>query len=250
MPKRLISGRYICTVCQMLVWLRRQTINSDCIPLGQSTDSCNCKDILFSSFIQEASHQVLTLCWSPDHVVLCFRVSRVVGMCDCDARWCVWLFRDGIGIPAGPETWEALLCSAPLRLPVCKWKRQPREKWKWRRGGLFGQRLSWYFLGGGWYLRLENCEVMRLGSEKWDFWKRRGRKKTMETAKYQEPFRVSPSSLSLKVIFISMVSHLLLWSCHHYQGKDIAKYREPFRVSPTLQWHLSPSSGPFFARPL
>ena len=41
---------------------------------------------------------------------------------------------------------------------------------------------------------------MRLGAEKWDFWKRRGRKKTMETAKYQEPFRVSPSSLSLKVI--------------------------------------------------
>ena len=91
---------------------------------------------------------------------------------------------------------------------------------------------------------------MRLGSEKWDFWKRRGRKKTMETAKYQEPFRVSPSSLSLKAIFISMVSHLLLWSCHHYQGKDIAKYREPFRVSPTLQWHLSPPSGTFFARPL
>ena len=87
---------------------------------------------------------------------------------------------------------------------------------------------------------------MRLGSEKWDFWKRRGRKKTMETAKYQEPFRVSPSSLSLKVIFISMVCHLLLWSCHHYQGKDIAKYREPFRVSPTLQWHLSPPSGTFF----
>ena len=120
-----------------------------------------------------------------------------------------------------------------VSLCVCEWKRQPREKWKWRRGGLFGQRLSWYFLGGGWYLRLENCEVMRLGAEKWVFWKRGGRKKTMETAKYQEPFRVSPSSLSLKVIFISMVCHLLFWSCHHYQGKDIAKYREPFRVSPT-----------------
>ena len=114
-----LRGRYICTVCQMLLWLRRQTINSDCILLSQSTDSCNCKDILFSSFTQEPSYQVITLCWSPDHVVLCFRVSQGVGMCDCDARWCVWLFRDGIGIPAGAETWEALLCSAPLRLSLC-----------------------------------------------------------------------------------------------------------------------------------
>ena len=119
--EKINNLRYICTVCQLLLWLRRQTINSDCILLGQSTDSCNCKDILFSSFIQEASYQLISSCWSPDHVVLCFRVSRVVGMCDCDARWCVWLFRDGIGIPAGPETWEALLCSAPLRLPLCVW---------------------------------------------------------------------------------------------------------------------------------
>ena len=170
-------------------------------------------------------------------------------MCDCDARWCVWLFRDGIGIPAGAETWEALLCSAPPRLPLCVWV-EKATAWKVKVEERRIIWLSWYFLGEGWYLRLENCEVMRLGSEKWVFWKRRGRKKTMETAKYQEPFRVSPSSLSLKVIFISMVCHLLLWSCHHYQGRDIAKYREPFRVSPTLQWHLSPSSGTFFARPL
>ena len=67
----------------------------------------------------------------------------------------------------------------------------------------------------------------------------------METAKYQEPFRVSPSSLSLKVIFISMVCYLLFWSFHHYQRRDIAKYREPFRMSPTLQWHISPPSGTF-----
>jgi len=117
-----LRGRYICTVCQMLLWLRYQTINSDCILLGQSTDSCNCKDILFSSFIQEASHQVITLCWSHCPV----RVSRGVGM--CDARWCVWLFRDGIGIPAGAETWEALLCSAPLRLPLCVSGRGNRVK--------------------------------------------------------------------------------------------------------------------------
>ena len=129
-------------------------------------------------------------------------------------------------------------CFVPhLYFSLCVWV-EKATAWKVK---VEERRIIWskaelILFGGGWYLRLENCEVMRLGAEKWDFWKRRGRKKTMETAKYQEPFRVSPSSLSLKFTFISMVCHLhhfVLWPCYHYQGKDIAKYREPFRVSPT-----------------
>ena len=230
----------------MLLWLRWQTINSDCILLGQSTDSCNCKDILFSSFIP--SDNTLLITWPR-----CPLFQSVTSGGD------VWLWRKMMRVIVpwrnrNPgRAWNlrgaALFCTSTSPSvwveKATAWKVKVDERriiWSKAELILFGRRVI--------YIRLENCEVMRLGAEKWDFWKRRGRKKTMETAKYQEPFRVSPSSLSLKGIFISMVCHLLLWSCHHYQGKDIAKYREPFRVSPTLQWHLSPPSGTFFARPL